>query len=116
MDRLHNCPNCGGYLNDHGRCEFCGSKVYDFCDIDLAFDAKQPAKPTYIRMKTKDGIWTVPVYAQCCDISYKSDNSPYEVLGMLHTYMLQRTYPEIDLHFIATGDGVYEKEDDDDSH
>jgi hypothetical protein len=111
MNRLHNCPNCGGYLNDHGRCEFCGSKVYDFCDIDLAFDVTQPTKLTYIRMKTKDGIWTVPVYAQCCDISYKPETCPSETFGYPYHYMRTFTYPEIDLHFIATGEGVYEKED-----
>lgn len=32
MEKLENCPNCGGILDDLGRCEFCGSKVYDLCD------------------------------------------------------------------------------------
>ena len=22
---IHNCPNCGGPLNEHGNCEHCGS-------------------------------------------------------------------------------------------
>lgn len=110
IEKLKNCPNCAGILNDAGRCEFCGSKVYDFCDIDLAFDVKQTNSPTYIRMKTKDGIWTVPVYAQCCDISYKSETCPPTVLGSLPMFMLQRTYPEIELHFIAAGEGSYTKD------
>lgn len=56
MERLTNCPNCGGYLNDSGRCEFCGSKVYDFVNVD--FD--KPAK-TYIRIRNKGKIITAPV-------------------------------------------------------
>lgn len=35
IERLTNCPNCGGTLNEAGRCEFCGSKVYDFLTIDF---------------------------------------------------------------------------------
>lgn len=35
IERLHNCPHCGGTLQDDGCCRFCGSKVYDFVGIDL---------------------------------------------------------------------------------
>lgn len=45
-ERLHNCPNCGGTLQDDGKCRFCGSKVYDFLDFDLDHHT-----PTYVRMK-----------------------------------------------------------------
>lgn len=45
-ERLHNCPNCGGTLQDDGKCRFCGSVVYDFLGIDLDKRA-----PTYIRMR-----------------------------------------------------------------
>ena len=34
-ERLHNCPNCGGTLQDDGKCRFCGSVVYDLVSIDL---------------------------------------------------------------------------------
>lgn len=30
MEKYNNCPNCGGTLDDTGRCQYCGSKVYDF--------------------------------------------------------------------------------------
>lgn len=56
IEPLKNCPNCGGYLNDSGRCEFCGSKIYDFVNVD--FD--KPAK-TYIRIRNKGKIITAPV-------------------------------------------------------
>lgn len=44
LERLHNCPNCGGTLQDDGKCRFCGSVVYDFLGIDL-----DKRTPTYIR-------------------------------------------------------------------
>lgn len=110
MDRLHNCPNCGGYLNDTGRCEFCGSKVYDLCDIDLALDPIKSPKKTYLRIKTDQGIWTVPVYADSLQVSRSSDciNS---TLGLTSNYVSVPTYPEIELHFIAVDEGSYEKEE-----
>lgn len=45
-ERLHNCPNCGGTLQDDGKCRFCGSVVYDFVGIDL-----DKHKPVFIRMR-----------------------------------------------------------------
>ena len=56
MDQFHNCPNCGGYLNDVGRCEFCGSKVYDFVNVDFDGHTK-----TYIRIRANGKIITAPV-------------------------------------------------------
>ena len=114
MDRLHNCPNCGGYLNDRGRCAFCGSKVYDFCDIDLSFDVTKPPKKTYLRLKTAQGIWTVPVIAQTCGVTTPSCEDT--ILGVSSTYMSCPAYPEIELNFLAVGEGTYEKENDNDTH
>lgn len=110
MDRLHNCPNCGGYLNDHGRCEFCGSKVYDLCDIDLALDSKKFPKKTYLRIKTDKGIWTVPVYANCMSVSTPTSYVD-STLGLTSNYVSVPTHPEIELHFIAVDEGTYEKEE-----
>lgn len=108
MDKLHNCPNCGGYLNDTGRCEFCGSKVYDLCDVNLALDPKEPQQKTYLRIKTDQGIWTVPVYADSLQISQPSDYIDC-TLGLTSNYVSVPKYPEIELHFIAVGKGSYEK-------
>lgn len=53
IDVLKNCPNCGGTLNEAGRCTFCGSKVYDFLTID--FNKQEcPSARTYVRMRVKD--------------------------------------------------------------
>lgn len=56
IDRLHNCPNCGGTLQDDGACRFCGSKVYDFVGINLDNRASN-----YIRMKFNGNIIVMSV-------------------------------------------------------
>lgn len=58
IERLHNCPNCGGTLQDDGACRFCGSRVYDFVGINLDnyWDS-----PTYIRIKYHEKIIIMPV-------------------------------------------------------
>ena len=110
LDKLHNCPNCGGYLNDRGRCEFCGSKVYDFCDIDLALDPTEIPQKTYLRIKTKEGIWTVPVYTGAMHVSYPASCID-STLGLPSNYISLPSYPEIDIHFYTTEKGTYDKDD-----
>ena len=39
-ERLKNCPNCGGILDDAGRCMYCKSKVYDLTDVNINLDTK----------------------------------------------------------------------------
>lgn len=112
MDKLYNCPNCGGYINDHGRCEFCGSKVYDLCDINLALDPTKSSEKTYLRIKTDKGIWTVPVYADCMSVDTPASYME-STLGLPYNHIPIPTYPEITIHFYTVGDGVYEKEDND---
>jgi DNA-directed RNA polymerase subunit RPC12/RpoP len=56
IERLKECPNCAGILNESGRCTFCGSKVYDLMAIDFAGrseeEAGKPAK-SFIRIRTR---------------------------------------------------------------
>ena len=59
IEKLHNCPNCGGTLQDDGCCRFCGSKVYDFVGIDLDNDYWK--SPTYVRIKFHEKIIIMPV-------------------------------------------------------
>ena len=108
MDKLHNCPNCGGYLNDRGRCEFCGSKVYDFCDIDISFDVTKSPQPTYLRLRTEKGIWTVPVIVNTCGVTHPTMETPlgFDTVG----YIQNPVYPEIELQFLTVGEGTYEEE------
>lgn len=40
MTELKNCPNCGGVLDDTGRCMYCKSKVYDLTDINIDLNSR----------------------------------------------------------------------------
>lgn len=40
MQRLKNCPNCGGILDDEGRCLYCQSKVYDLTGMRIDMDTR----------------------------------------------------------------------------
>lgn len=73
-ERLHNCPNCGGTLQDDGRCRFCGSVVYDFLGIDMDKQA-----PTYIRMRHNGKIAHFKVMFDNVEVTMSSE---YSVLYM----------------------------------
>ena len=68
MEQLKNCPNCGGTLEDDGRCMFCGSKVYDLFDIDL-----DCYKHKYIRIKYNGSIQVLPVVFGGFELNYGPD-------------------------------------------
>ena len=85
MEKLENCPNCGGILNDFGKCQFCGSKVYDFCDIDLRTTISKSGSAshikrgkTYIRILTDNQVILAPIITSTAnvDISFSSDSWP----------------------------------------
>ena len=84
IEELKNCPNCGGILNETGRCEFCGSKIYDFCDIDLSREKKGV---NYIRIKVSDRIILAPVRVNKAVITSSIDS-----------------FPTLDINFIILGD------------
>lgn len=86
IERLHNCPHCGGTLQDDGCCRFCGSKVYDFVGIDL--DNHSPA---YVRMKIHGNIIVMPVRFDRFCIETSAD-----------------TFPTGTLEFIILGDTIVE--------
>lgn len=83
MQTYKNCPNCGGTLDDTGRCKYCDSKVYDFCEIDL-----NSSKKTYLRVKTQNQIITAEVIASpSISMTYETERNPiieaeFEVLKM----------------------------------
>jgi len=72
MEALKNCPNCGGFLDDLGRCEFCGSKVYDLCDIDVS----NRRGKTYIRIRTDNQVILAPVMTNTINITCQRDCFP----------------------------------------
>ena len=62
IERLKNCPNCAGILDEAGRCRYCGSKVYDF--LTLNFDGSggsYSGGKTYIRIHTDGKIMLLPI-------------------------------------------------------
>ena len=78
MEPMKNCPNCGGTLQDDGRCRFCGSKVYDFVAVD--FDEH---RRTYIRIRSGGKIITCPVIFHTANINITSTEiTTDDVLGL----------------------------------
>ena len=107
MERLKNCPNCGGYLNDEGRCNFCGSKIYDFVNIDV----NNPVK-TYIRIRNNGQIITCPVVfaSSRLDISIEPDYVTYEYdggVGVARVLTSSRMTGTVD--FYVVGDVITEE-------
>lgn len=74
MKAYKNCPNCGGTLDDTGRCKYCDSKVYDFCEIDL-----NSSKKTYLRVKNQNQIIIAEVIA-CPSVSITYETDCYPVI------------------------------------
>lgn len=89
MEKLKNCPNCAGYLDDSGRCNFCGSKVYDFCNIDVTNNRGK----NYIRLKTNNQIIIAPVFAEYATI----------------TTTTQSENITLDVSFVVAGDVIIEE-------
>lgn len=59
-EQLNNCPNCGGTLDDTGRCVYCKTKVYDLTDIDL--DGNDIHKVLRMRVKMGEEYHTFDCY------------------------------------------------------
>jgi len=88
IDRLKNCPQCSGILNEAGRCEYCGSKVYDFLTIDFN-DRHMPSARTYIRVQVEDKIMLAPIIVDTVGVTLQSDYCEL---------------PKIDLELMVVGD------------
>ena len=112
IERLKNCPNCGGTLNEAGRCEFCGSKDFDFLTID--FNSRtMPSAKTYIRLKVGDKIVIAPVVIDGARIDIRS-NSMLECAALdgLLRYIPAPRYPESELDLMVIGDMIQIDEED----
>lgn len=89
IEQLKNCPNCGAVLDDTGRCQFCGSKVYDLFDIDMKNRAHK-----YVRIKTSRGIVLAPI-----------------IVNTVTMEMSMNEYPTINMEFVCCGDIILQEED-----
>lgn len=112
IEKLTNCPNCNGRLNEAGRCEFCGSKVYDFLTIDFN-DRNMPSAKTYVRIKTNGKIVLAPVIIDTMEVKIKSDDYVTDFFDSRH-YIHRPCYPEMNINFIVVGDMIQIDEGDTD--
>lgn len=107
IEKLKNCPNCAGILDEGGRCKYCGSKVYDFLTLDFdrgGYGASSDAK-TYIRVKTNGKIMLLPIiYVNNASITISPSIDTY--MCDRGTYLMRRNpYIDMELHFCC-GDMV----------
>lgn len=106
LEKLTNCPNCNGRLNEAGRCEFCGSKIYDFLTIDFN-DRNMPSAKTYVRLKANGKIVLAPVRVNYASYDSSSDcvNTTADITGE-NRYVCTHCYPTMNINFVIIGDTV----------
>lgn len=75
MKKLSNCPNCAGILDDFGKCQFCGSQVFDLCDVDVRSKRSNRCK-TYIRILTDNHVIVAPIITNSVNIEHSMDYFP----------------------------------------
>lgn len=103
IEKLTNCPNCGGYLNEAGRCEFCGSKVYDFLSINFDY-AHLPSAKTYIRIKSNGKILLAPVIVNTANIETRVGDVVASTLGTGMRYIPAPPCIDIELDLAVIGE------------
>lgn len=102
IEALKNCPNCGGTLNEAGRCSFCGSKVYDFLSID--FNKREcPSARTYIRMRVKDPkgnskVVLAPIIVDTVEMTSKPEYDSLPMIDNDKELMRCRIETTLDIH------------------
>ena len=106
IEKLKNCPNCAGILNEAGRCTYCGSKVYDFLTINFT-GREIPSEKTYIRIKSNGKIVLAPIQVNTMGVTVKC-NDIYADYCDGHHIQIQRCTPttEIDLNLRVVGDMI----------
>lgn len=105
IERLTNCPSCGGTLNEAGRCEFCGSKVYDFLSINFDHTYRPSAK-TYIRIKSNGKIILAPVIVNNASIETRVGEVVASTLGEGTRYIHSSPCVDIELDLAVIGDVI----------
>jgi hypothetical protein len=109
LERLKNCPQCGGTLNEAGRCEFCGSKVYDFLTIDFNNREYGTSAKTYIRVKYNGKIVIAPVVVSSMQMDIQNSFSP-SYFDRENSYVSRIAYPVYHIDFDVIGDMIEVKE------
>ena len=92
MTQLKNCPNCGGILDDEGRCMYCKSKVYDLTGVNIDFNTRDVV---LLKIKWQDQI----VYLKAHPINAKVEmHSVYDDVSHL-TRVYNRTDATCNIEF-----------------
>lgn len=105
IERLTNCPSCGGILNEAGRCEFCGSKVFDFLSIDFNV-RNMPSAKTYIRVKANGKVMIAPVIIGTMSVEMSSDIVDCSDIYSEVSYIRRPVYPTFNVDFQVIGDMI----------
>ena len=105
IDKLKNCPNCAGILNEAGRCTYCGSKVYDFLSINFS-EREMPSEKTYIRVKVDGKIILAPIQVNTMGITVSSNDLFADSLDGGHYIYRAKPTTEIDLNLLVIGDMI----------
>ena len=116
IERLKNCPNCAGTLNEAGSCRFCGSKVYDFLSIDFDADKKYHTAKTYIRIKIDGKIVLAPIIVNTVSMTSRPVYDDFVSFDGKHPYLkkLQTIETEIDINCNVVGNMYKFQEDEND--
>ena len=102
---LKNCPNCGGILEDTGRCHYCGSKIYDFLSVDFDGD-----KPTYIRIRTSNGkIATMPIIIHECSVISRPTYSDFDTDMEMNMMLMREIDTTISMDARVVGPIIFEE-------
>ena len=105
IDRLKNCPHCAGVLNEAGRCEFCGSKVYDFLTIDFN-EPNMPSAKTYIRLKVNGKIVIAPIIVDTLSATMNPPSMDYAINADTLEYVRTPCYPTLNIDFMIIGNVI----------
>ncbi len=83
MEELKNCPNCGGVLDDTGRCMYCNSKVYDLTGINIDLDTRDILK---MKLKFNGQDVIIHCYPTSAQFEYHQNYESYTGYeGVMHT-------------------------------
>ena len=110
IEKLKNCPQCAGTLNEAGRCNFCGSKIYDFLTIDFN-EPYMPSAKTYIRLKVKDKIVIAPIVVDTLGVNINSCDT--DLSYNYNEYISRTGIPTMNVTFFITGDMIQIDEEED---
>ena len=67
MSKGLNCPNCGAVITG-SKCEYCGTRFYDFCDNETNIDLTHGTH--YLRLKIGNETMLVKAYCSTVQIDY----------------------------------------------